>query len=183
MSALKRPLIRFFGILAAAGLVLSIISHLAGLLGFTGPLGDYTWLLHVGIFVVWLPTVLVAKSLTKGSNQRDFWKVAFRGCPPWVKYAVYGFFGYAFVNFFLAFIVGTPTQSGPGPMPPDVVRGFSGHWMVFYSAAAAVLYSADHVKDSDQPRRCVLGHPVDALARFCSQCGQPVVEDSLFRTE
>jgi hypothetical protein len=91
-----------------------------------------------------------------------------------MKYMVYGFFGYGFLNF--AIFLLTAPKDGSGPMSPVIVRGFSGHWMVFYSAAAAVLYSATHVDDRDQGRRCGNGHAVGPLAHFCEQCGQPVIE-------
>jgi hypothetical protein len=107
-------------------------------------------------------------------KKKDTWKAALRGCPPWMRDMVYGFFGYAFLNF--AIFIIAATKGGSGPMPPAVVRGFSGHWMVFYSAAAAVLCSATHVNERDQGRRCTKGHSVGPLAQFCEQCGQPVIE-------
>ena len=50
-----------FVTLSALGLVLSILSHVAALLKIGGPLGDHTWALHIGIFVVGLPTVFVSQ--------------------------------------------------------------------------------------------------------------------------
>lgn len=172
-----RPFIQCFALLAALGLALSLLSHIAALLGSQGPLGDYAWILHIGIFVVWLPAVLVANRLTAGCERKDFWKAALRGCPPWMKYLAGAFFLYALINF-VTFIANAPPKAGSGAMPPSVVRGFSGHWMAFYSAAMAVLYSAAHVKESDAAHCCANGHTVRALAKFCDQCGQPVVENS-----
>jgi hypothetical protein len=169
-----KPILSFFGGLAWIGLALSILSHIAALLGSQGPLGDYAWLLHIGIFVVWLPTVLVASRIGADVKRKDLWKAVLRGCPQWMRYMMYGFFGYAFLNF-ATFLIAAP-KGGSGPMTPAVVRGFSGHWMAFYSAAAAVLYSATHVDDRDQGRRCANGHAVGPLARFCEQCGQVVIE-------
>jgi hypothetical protein len=170
-----RPLVSFLAALAGAGLILSILSHLAAFLGRQGPLGDHVFWLHIGIFVVWIPTVLVSQRLTSGFNRKDFWKAALRGCPAWMKYAVYGFFAYAFVSFFV-FVSASPAKgSGSGAMSPAVVRGFSGHWMAFYSAAMAVLYSAAHLPASEtQGRRCPNGHSVGPYAQFCERCGRPV---------
>lgn len=180
MTESLKPLIGFFAALAAVGLALSILSHLAALLGQPGPLGDYSWVLHVGIFVVWIPAVLVSQRLTSGVARKDFWKAALRATPPWMKYMVYGFFGYAVLNFAI-FITQVPSKGGSGgvsgPMPPSVVRGFSGHWMAFYAAAMAILYSAAHVKDLGASRRCLNGHAVGPLAQFCERCGQ-LVENS-----
>lgn len=169
-----KPLLSVFEGLAWIGLILSIVSHLAALLGTQGPLGNYAWLLHIGIFVVWLPTVLVASRMGADFKNKDLWKAVLRGCPRWMQYMVYGFFGYAFLNF--AIFLATAPKGGSGPMPPVMVRGFSGHWMAFYSTAAAVLYSATHVSDRDKGRRCANGHTVGPLAQFCEQCGQAVVE-------
>ena len=168
-----KPLAWFFAVLAAVGLTLSILSHFAALLGLQGALGDYAWVLHVGIFVVWVPAVLVSQRLTADFARKDFWKAALRGSPPWMRYMVYGFFGYALLNFAL-FIMRAPLKGESGAMPPTVVRGFSGHWMAFYAAALAILYSAAHVKDLDASRRCLNGHAVGPLAQFCERCGKLV---------
>jgi hypothetical protein len=86
---------------------------------------------------------------------------------------VNGLFVYGMLNFiiFLAFI---PKQGGPAMMSPSTVRGFSGHWMIFYSVAMAVLYSGAHVKDRDLRHQCPQGHAVSPLAKFCEECGQAV---------
>ena len=126
--------------------------------------------LHVGIFVVWFPAVFVTKNRMGNRGSKD-WKVVLRGCPDWMRYMVYGFFGYAFLNFAL-FMSKSPTGHLEGT-PPIVWRGFSGHWMLFYSAALATLYSA--AKTSGDVRRCLNGHDVPATANFCSRCGQSVV--------
>jgi len=65
--------------------------------------------LHVGIFPLWLPVVLIAQEMTKNSPRKDFWKIAMSGCPVWMKYMASGFFGYAIVNFLLFMF--TPTGS------------------------------------------------------------------------
>jgi hypothetical protein len=170
-----KPVLTFFEGLAWVGLALSILSHAAAFFGSQGPLGNYEWLLHIGIFVVWLPTVLVASRLSAEFKQKDMWKATLRGCPAWMRYMVYGFFGYALLNF-VVFMAAGPRAGAAGPMPPIVVRGFSGHWMAFYSAAAAALYSATHAAERDKARRCVNGHAVGPLARFCEQCGLAVID-------
>jgi hypothetical protein len=53
-----------------------------------------------------------------------------------------------------------------------MVRGFSGHWMILYATAAALLYSAANVKGWD--RCCRKGHPVGAVATFCGKCEEPL---------
>jgi hypothetical protein len=102
----------------------------------------FFWILHIGIFVVWFPAVFVAQRLVGNLSRRDLWKVILKDSPIWMRYMVYGFMGYAVVNFLL-FIMKSPTGRGGGENPPaEVWRGFSGHWMAFYSAAFAILYAA-----------------------------------------
>ena len=54
-----------------------------------------------------------------------------------------------------------------------VWRGFSGHWMVFYSAALAILYSAANTVDANP--RLTNGHSASPNATYCTRCGQPVL--------
>jgi len=148
-----------FLIFSAAGLVLSVISHICALRGVAGPLGDLTWLLHIGIFIVWLPAILAVQRLSGNVPRRDLWQAALRGCPGWMRYGMYGLFGYAMINF-LIFAQAAGKHQGTGPMPPDVVRGFSGHWMVFYGAAFAILHSYIHLRGQNTIRKCAAGHEV-----------------------
>lgn len=115
--ALIRPLLLPLIGLSALGLILSLMVHLSALLGLALPLGERAWLLHVGIFVVWLPAVLVMQPLTREFKQKDLWRAALRGCPRWMRWMTYGFFAYAAVNFAI-FVALAPTGEGrPKPRP------------------------------------------------------------------
>ena len=166
-----------FLVMSAVGFLASLVSHVYALLGLDGPLGDRTMLLHVGIFIVWIPAILASRRLVRDVPQKDMWKATLRGCPEWMRYAFYGLFGYTFLNFALFMFrgAGRSTPGGGGAAAPSVVRGFSGHWMLFYFAAFAMLYSYVHVEGAG-PRRCAGGHEVGPLAKFCERCGAPVVE-------
>ena len=161
--------------LSALGLVLSFLVHVSSLLGLASALGESAWLLHIGIFVVWLPALLAIQSLTREFKRKELWRAALRGCPRWMRWMTYGFFGYAFVNFAL-FIVMVPGRGGSSETPLVVFRGFSGHWMAFYSAALAIFYSARHAAEYDRGRQCVAGHPVGPLANYCEECGRPILK-------
>jgi hypothetical protein len=125
--------------IAAVGLALSLLVHIGAVMGFNVAPFPLFVILHLGIFVVWVPAVLIAKTV-RPAHQTDFWKVALKGVPAWARYVMYGFFGYAFVNFFL--FIAHPGERGQGMSPPAVTwRGFSGHWMAFYSAALLILYA------------------------------------------
>jgi hypothetical protein len=145
MSSIPRLGLLALSAVAAIGLILSCASHFAALFGRTGPLGDHAWLLHIGIFIVWLPTVLVAREMA--GNRGFTWEAVLRGCPAWMKYVVYAFAGYAGVNF-IVFVLNAPPKSAFNGMPPSIVRGFSGHWMAFYAMAMATLYSAAQTRES-----------------------------------
>ena len=164
MHAWMYPLI----VLAAIGLILSCLVHLAAWLGVPVPAGANV--LHYGIVVVWLPTIYVSNRLVKDFKHQDFWNAALRGCPAWMRYLVNGCFAYAFVSFG-GFLVYHLVTGHALPM----VRSLSGHWMAFYSAAFAVLYSGAQVERYDHQRRCPLGHPVSPSAEYCDQCGNPIV--------
>jgi hypothetical protein len=133
------------------------------------------WYLHIGIFVVWIPAILVSSRTTKDFKQKDFWKAALRGCPPWMKHLTYLFGGYAIINF-LIFIYLERSGTGHGENDLIKLRGFSGHWMAFYSAAMSTLYSATQIEKFDRQRRCRNGHPVSPLAKFCEECGASVLD-------
>ena len=164
-----------FIVLSANGLILSLIVHTSALLGYDLGFGQAVWALHVGIFVVWLPTILAARKTTSDFKQRDFRKAALRGCPDWMRKMTYGFFAYAIVNFAI-FMFSTMKHPGSNSGEPTsaVLRGFSGHWMAFYSAALSTLYSATRAKEVDASRRCQNGHLVSLLAKYCEECGSLV---------
>src|SRR2546428_7537833 len=168
MQAFLRPVMW----LAVAGFLASLLVHFLALLGLPSPFGSATWFLHIGIFVVWLPTVFVAQRLGKGSKQADLWKAVFRGCPAWVRSGAYVVGAYAVVNFVL-FII--QTTAYPKNKVPELIeyRGFSGHWMAFYYIGAATLYSA--IRLGLDPRRCPQGHEVSPFANYCELCGAPIL--------
>lgn len=159
----------FFAVLSCIGLILSLWVHLGALMGRRVAPEAFFWGLHVGIFVVWFPAVLVSQRLVGFVNRRDFWKVVLRGCPGWVRYVVYGFFGYAVLNFVL-FIGQKPTGKGNSNPPAIVWRGFSGHWMAFYSAAFAILYSSMEL--SRNGGHFSDGEPIDPYLERCGRCGK-----------
>lgn len=172
ISPLLSRFLWVFVVLSAVGLVVSLWVHLGAVMGRRVAPEAFFWMLHVGIFVVWFPAVFVAKHRLGNLNRKNFWKVVLQGSPEWMRYMVYGFLVYAFINFAL-FMNQAPTGGSDANPPTIVWRGFSGHWMAFYSAALAILYSA--ARENKPDRRCVNGHQVLTNANFCERCGQPVV--------
>lgn len=136
-----------FILLSAVGLVLSLWSHFSAIMGSPQPLGHWASVLHVGVFAVWLPAILVSQRMAQGSDRQNFLNVALRGCPTWLRCVTFGFFGYAFVNIILVTMDPHEEKAGGKLRPFDdapasVWRGLSGHWMAFYAVAFSTLYSA-----------------------------------------
>lgn len=171
MTALLYP----FMLLAALGLTLSAASHVASIVGLTMPGGGAVWSLHIGVFVVWVPTVLVASRMSRHAERADYWRVVLAGCPAWARYALMGLFGYALLNFVLG-MVHMPVRQGADESASSSgnVRLFSGHWMLFYAAAFATLYSAIHDTGLLKGRKCIRGHDVAPADKFCAECGAAV---------
>jgi hypothetical protein len=136
-----KPLLWPFVMFSALGLALSLWVHLGALGGRKVAPEPFFWMLHGGIFVVWLPAVLVGIRRVGKTYRKNYWRTVLRGSPAWLRYMVYAFFGYAVVNF-LFFMTQAPNKVEGGGTPIATWRGFSGHWMAFYSAALAILYSA-----------------------------------------
>jgi hypothetical protein len=166
---LKSIVVSFFMVVACLGFVVSLAVHLTSVFGVS-LFPREPWFLHIGIFVVWLPAILCSQALTKEFPQSQTWKAALRGCPKAMQYGLYGVVAYAFLNFAL-FLVTTAEDSRSSAA---MIRGFSGHWLVFYYAAFAILFSYLQVQKQDPARRCQNGHVVALAAKFCADCGSPV---------
>lgn len=166
----KQFLWLFIGI-SAIGLGLSLWVHIGAVMGRRVVPQQWFWMLHVGIFIVWFPAVFVAQRLVGGVNRKDFWKVVLKNCPDWMRYMIYGFFGYAMINSLL--FMAKASKGGIGSSPTTDWRGFSGMWMIFYSAALGILYSAAATVNAGH--RCSNGHLLSADSpNYCARCGLPV---------
>lgn len=157
-------------VLAAIGFVLSVCVHVAAVCGVVPPIGQAVWLLHIGIFVVWFPTVLIARRVSRAEHRKDVWKMLWAGCPRWMRWVWYVLVPYVALNF----IYFVATSSGHH-QPRDLaatLRAFSGHWMIFYGAAFMTLYSVTHRPEFLRPRTCLRGHAVSITDQFCSICGE-----------
>ena len=126
---------------------------------------DVLKLLFPGLFVVWIPTVLLTNRLTRDFKQRDIWKAALRGCPQWMRTGLWVVIGFVFAMFFLPFLWG----SDPGKSPASFVVFPA----TFYAASFCVMYSLLHVERIDAESQCLNGHPISPLAKYCEECGAP----------
>lgn len=168
------PLVWIFVALSAVGLGVSLCVHLGAVMGRRVVPESFFFFLHAGAIIMFFPTILVSRQRVGSSRRKDFWKLVLQGSPDWMRYMVYGFFGYAIVNFLL-FMFNAPPKGTVGTPPAVVWRGFSGHWMAFYAASFAILYSA--VSPDASGSRCINGHPLPPGATLCAQCGQPALRN------
>ena len=148
---------RALGLLALAGFIASMAVHLAALSGIdVEERLPYVWALHAGIFVVALPYAILNRNKPKVKPSWDMLGTAFSR---WARFVGAGLFAYAILNFVLfidATEGGNPTiRDGKylllnhgalireltlaefSAAKANVIRGFSGHWMVFYFGLTA----------------------------------------------
>lgn len=162
-------LLYLFLALATAGFLAVLGIHLAALFGFTYPFEHFLMLFGIGLVIIWLPTILVSNRLTRNVKQRDFWRAALRGCPKRIQRALWFWFGYAWVGFFVL-----PLAYGGGiDSLPNKARSMSGVLSVFYAVSACVLYSAIQLQKSGEDTFCVNGHRISPFAKHCEECGAP----------
>jgi hypothetical protein len=106
-----RPFIGFFAFLSLIGLFLSLWVHIGALLGRNVPPEYLFWVLHVGIFAVFIPAALVAQKRVGSTTRKDFWKVVMKGSPDGLRYLLYFLFAYATVISLVDFFYKGPTLS------------------------------------------------------------------------
>lgn len=147
-----------FGSLAALGFFAASGVHVAALLGH--PVQDafpMVWLLHLGIFIVFIPAIFFLRRDGSPNDPLGF----FRSLPPFAVTTLLVLFVYAFFNFFVALSATGATTPAirdgryvlqqKGRVVREIspaeyaagraaqARGFSGHWMIFYAVPAAIF--------------------------------------------
>lgn len=145
---------------------LSLLVHFISLTGYyIGGALPFIWLLHIGIFIVWIPAILQLRKKPELKNKRGpikQFQIALQNAPGFFRMAIAFFFFYTAINFYLFMIA----SGGGGPhiedgkyilqnhgdvireltkieyfsLKANELRGFSGHWLLFYSFAAGVFW-------------------------------------------
>ncbi len=121
--------------IAAAGFLASLVCHIMSWTNNQPALGRSVFLLHAGIFAVWIPLVIFANRTMPrpgGGNLEHL----LAELPKWLRRALSCLFVYAVLNF-VYFIFCTQKYPKHGVPFSLELRGFSGHWMMFYGMAAA----------------------------------------------
>jgi len=162
-----------FRFLSALGFTLSLIVHIAALLSVRITSDRNLIFLLVGSGIVYIPAILAAQWTSREFKRKEMWKASLRGCPKWMKTMVSVLGGYAVSSFILFALLSAKhgqSNSGIGHQAWLV----STYAMTFYWTSFAFLHSALHSKEVDLRRRCMNGHLVSPLAKFCEECGSPV---------
>jgi uncharacterized protein DUF3592 len=148
-----KPLLLPLIALAAVGFCVSVYFHIDTFLRHRAVPEPLFSLLHIGIFVVWFPAMLIAQK--RGALQRkDFWKALLKDAPDWL-YLVYAFSAYTAVMDSLTFFVFSSSSRQTDPVLTST--GFSATWMMFYLIGFTILYGAARVAASGP--KCLNGHP------------------------
>ncbi len=160
--------------IASAGFIVTGTVHIAVLCGLITPFQQLARVFVPGLFVVFVPMIFYANRMTRDVKQKDFWKAALRGCPRWMRITLYTIFGYAWLMGLLSFLINKDANS-----QLSAARGMSGIMLAFYAIAVGVLYSSTQVARIDEDRRCLNGHRVGPLSKFCEECGAPVATNPI----
>lgn len=129
-------------IIAWVCLVLSIIVHTLSIIGPEDILSDidaFVWILHGGAILLFFPLMWCSHTMINRTQEKNFWAAVLKNCPFWLKKMANFFFLYAIINFIL--FIKSGKVENDGSTPASVFKGFSGHWMAFYSIEVAVFYS------------------------------------------
>jgi hypothetical protein len=150
-----------FFIIATIGLIMSCSVHLATFfVAFSENVNNYAVLLHLGIFIVWIPTCIVhTRNKNSGESKAPLFKIT-----PQTKTFLALFFLYVVFNFFFTIEVlnqganagiinGKKVLHSKSTIIKELTddeyklhqtyetRSMSGHWMAFYGIAAYTLGS------------------------------------------
>jgi Protein of unknown function (DUF3592) len=80
-----RPFLWFFVCFSAVGLIVTLWVHLGAIIGRRVAPEAFFFVLHGGIFVVWIPAILVGQRLVGNVNRKDLWKVGLKDSPDWMR--------------------------------------------------------------------------------------------------
>ena len=101
-------------VLSAVGVLLCLSFYIIGVTGAYPLPARETPILFGGLFAVWIPIVILSNRLTQDFKQKDFWKAALRGCPAWMRAALWVVIGCVFAVFLFPRCRDTISLSNPG---------------------------------------------------------------------
>ena len=168
-----------FTAVASVGLVLSLVDYVRALTGHQSLLGRGDILPVLGIVVVAIPAISLARRRTLGLTWQDTVRVIYGGDSTWSRIAFTLIFANAFASFVFAVLFIHPGGSVVrGPMPPPVLLVTSAYTLAFYAFSLSLLVPVVYRGRLWRQIRCPRGHRVSSLAGVCPFCGSSVVPDS-----
>ena len=156
-----------FAAIALAGFVAAVAINVAGWMGKIIFPSFMFATMHIGVFIVFLPAILLGARRRKGYSLNSGLQVGAQW-PTWAKRFALIVFVYAIANFGF-FLVQAGNQKKHGPITALMWRGFSGHWMVFYLFSLGLLYAV--ITAPSDKARCVNGHEMRGDSLVCPACG------------
>lgn len=151
--------------LAALGLVASLYIAIQSFMG--RKFGMQIFTLHVGVFVVFAPAVLLMIFVQRqGGSGKDIWKDLLSQFPGWTKYLFYGLFAAAVIATTITGRAGVQNDSSG-------VLGFAGVWAIFYGSSLLTYIAAYRMRVAVL-HGCPRGHGVEHGSRRCGECGRPL---------
>ncbi|MDQ6892620.1 MAG: hypothetical protein M3167_08055 [Acidobacteriota bacterium] len=96
------------------------------------------WLLFKGVFVVWVPTLILLRRIPRSGGRKAAWKIALRNAPPVPRRFVYGSFAYCGIVWVVSII---DALLGRDRALTNEGIYFSAAMLVIYATAGAVSSS------------------------------------------
>lgn len=151
--------------IALLGSISAITVHILSILGVdVADTLPFIWALHIGIFVVWIPTILSLKKLQKQNKKANAFTLLTKNKPKWLLGLIIVIAAYTGFNFIFSISkTGGTTSNKNGVYSlqnrgkyirnitkeeyhlhgANTLRGFSGHWILFYTIATIALYKGE----------------------------------------
>jgi len=170
---MKREYLIGAAIITSILLILSIAAHTATYFGIDPQVKfPAVWLLHFGIFIVFIPAFIAYRNEYGGRFGNIDHESVMRRAPEWMRILLKVFIIYTAINFGLFFVnseAGAPdiwegqyVLQNKGTLIRELsqdeyeryqmyeVRGFSGHWLIFYYYPLIAYYSILHKDDEEE---------------------------------
>ena len=119
-----------FMFVSGIGVAASAVANIASMVSLASIFEKIFYVLHLGILVVFIPSVVVFHSRFKKSKNL-FGNWLFEGCPTWMSRTVTALFGYAIFVMLISKIIHSQ----------NLTYYFSSLWLFFYGASFAVFYA------------------------------------------
>jgi hypothetical protein len=175
-------MIRTLIALAGVGLLLSVAVYVSASLGVDPKTWFYLyWVLHVGLFVIWFPAVLLSNELPHRISHGKREDRIMTNLPKWMARSTIVVFFFAVANFSVMMalthggsveekngradlvshdhVVKQLTSAEARDIPLYEARLFSGHWIALYWIGICALYSSVWHSGTRRADRSLRLHP------------------------